>query len=73
MPKPPVLSGREIVSGLHRLGFVLINQRGSHIKLRKGDATVIVPDHREVRRGTLSSILRMGGVSIEDSLGAISQ
>ena len=72
MPRLPTLSGRELVRGLERLGFERIGQKGSHIKLRKGSATVIVPDHREVRRGTLSSILSMGGVSAAELLGAIS-
>ena len=72
MPKLPALSGREVVRGLRRLGFERIGQRGSHTKLRKGQLTVIVPDHREVRRGTLSSILKMANVTVEDLLNAVS-
>ena len=72
MPKLPALSGRGVVRGLQRLGFERIGQRGSHIKLRKGQLTVIVPDHREVRRGTLSSILKMANVTVEDILNAVS-
>lgn len=72
MPKLPVLSGREVVRGLQRLGFEQVGQRGSHIKLRKGTSTVIVPDHREVRRGTLSSILKMANVPVEDLLNSVS-
>ncbi len=72
MPRLPTLSGREVVRGLERLGFERISRKGSHIKLRRGSATVIVPDHREVRKGTLSSILSMGGVSVADIVSAIS-
>lgn len=71
MPKLPVLSGREIVRGLNRLGFEHIAQSGSHIKLRRDSTTVIVPDHREVRRGTLTSILRQAGIGIDDLMTAL--
>ena len=72
MPKLPVLSSREIVRGLGRLGFEQIGQRGSHIKLRRGSETVIVPNHREVRKGTLGSILQQAGITIDDLIAAIS-
>ena len=72
MPKLPVLAGRDVVSGLQRLGFEQIGQRGSHIKMRKGSLTVIVPNHREVRRGTLSTILKMANLTIEDLIAAVS-
>lgn len=72
MPRLPPLSGREVIRGLQRLGFEQIGQRGSHIKMRRGGSTVIVPDHREVRRGTLSSILKLASVSVDDLLDALS-
>lgn len=71
MPKLPVLSGREVVRGLGRLGFQHISRSGSHIKLRRASATVIVPNHREVRRGTLANILQQAGVSIDDLTSAL--
>ena len=70
MPKLPVLAGRDVVSALQRLGFEQIGQKGSHIKLRRGSLTVIVPNHREVRRGTLSTILKMANLSIDDLIAA---
>ena len=70
MPKLPVLAGRDVVSALQRLGFEQIGQKGSHIKLRRGSLTVIVPNHREVRRGTLSTILKMASLSIDDLIAA---
>ena len=70
MPEFPVLSGREVVRGLGRLGFEQISQRGSHIQLRRGSATVIVPDHPEVRRGTLATILRQAGITIDELMTA---
>jgi predicted RNA binding protein YcfA (HicA-like mRNA interferase family) len=73
MPKLPVLSARDVVRGLEKLGFQQVGQRGSHIKLRRDSATVIVPNHREVRKGTLGSILQLASVSIDDLMAAISQ
>ena len=72
MPKLPVLSGRDVVRGLNRLGFVQVSQSGSHIKLRRRTATVIVPNHREIRRGTLGSILHQAGITIDDLTAALS-
>uniref|UniRef100_UPI0035C9C422 type II toxin-antitoxin system HicA family toxin n=1 Tax=uncultured Sphingomonas sp. TaxID=158754 RepID=UPI0035C9C422 len=72
MPKLPVLSGREVVRGLGLLGFEVVSQKGSHVKLRRGGATVIVPDHREVRRGTLAAILQQAGVTIDHLMTALS-
>ena len=71
MPKLPVLSGGEVVRRLLRLGFDQVGQSGSHIKLRRGSAPVIVPDHREIRRGTLGSILRQAAVTIDELMTVV--
>ena len=65
MPSLPTLSGGDVIRGLERQGFVRVSQRGSHVKLRRADTTVIVPDHRELRKGTLAAILRQAGIGIE--------
>ena len=61
-----VLSGREVCRILVAHGFVEVRRRGSHVAMRKDDAegtvTVPVPDHRELRTGTLLSILRQSGL-----------
>jgi predicted RNA binding protein YcfA (HicA-like mRNA interferase family) len=54
------------VKALTTAGFELIGQRGSHVKLRSGDLTVIVPMHKELAVGTLRSILRQAQLSVED-------
>lgn len=72
MPRLPVLSSREVLRGLGRLGFEQISQRGSHIKLRRGSATVIVPNHPEIRKGTLGSILQQAGIPLDELITAIS-
>lgn len=68
MSKLPQLSGRECVSVLERYGFRIVRQRGSHIVMRRVDpfAQVIVPDHKEIDRGTLRAIIRQAGLQPED-------
>ena len=66
MGKLRVLSGKEVCAILARHGFVEVRQRGSHIvmqkKLPQGTITVPVPDHNEIRIGTLQSIIRQSGL-----------
>ena len=67
MTKLPRISGRECVSALARVGFIIKRQQSSHIVLRRDDpfAQLVVPDHKELDRGTLRAILRQAGISIE--------
>lgn len=66
MGKLRVLSGDEVCKILERHGFQRVRQRGSHIVMQMatdaGTTTVPVPDHDEVRIGTLRSIIRQSGV-----------
>jgi predicted RNA binding protein YcfA (HicA-like mRNA interferase family) len=63
----PAISGVDATRALEQLGFARVSQRGSHLKLRHGDGrTVIVPLHRKLARGTLSSILRQAGLTAEE-------
>jgi len=61
-----VLSGREVCHILAQHGFVQVRQRGSHIVMQKkaggSTITVPVPDHTELRIGTLLSIIRQSGL-----------
>ena len=68
MPPLPVLSGRHVVRGFRKLGWEIARQRGSHIILVKEGsmATLSVPDHREVARGTLRSLIRDAGITVEE-------
>ena len=70
MPQLPVLSGRKIVKALGKAGWEVARQRGSHIILTKPGsiATLSVPDHKEVARGTLRSIIRSAGLTVEEFL-----
>jgi predicted RNA binding protein YcfA (HicA-like mRNA interferase family) len=71
MPKLPIVSSLEAIKALKHLGFDVIRQRGSHIVLRKGSSGCVVPNHRELKTGTLSGILRQAGVSTEEFIEAL--
>lgn len=71
MPKLPVVSGGEVVRALERLGFVVARQRGSHIVMRRGSMGCVVPNHRELKVGTLAGLLKQAGVSPEEFLDAL--
>jgi len=71
MPKLPRVSGAEVVRALQRMGFAVARQRGSHIVLRRGTSGCVVPDHRELKTGTLAGVLKQAGVSVEDFLNAL--
>lgn len=64
---PKLYSAREIIKILQKAGFEIISQKGSHIKLRgiqNGKLqTVIVPNHKEIARGTFSSILNQANMT----------
>ena len=67
MGKLRVLSGKEVCAIMALHGFIEIRRRGSHVvmqkKLSEGTITVPVPDHREIRVGTLLSIIRQSGIT----------
>lgn len=61
-----VLSGADVCRILAGHGFAEVRRRGSHIVMQKpesgGTVTVPVPNHAEVKRGTLRSIIRQSGI-----------
>lgn len=63
MPNLPQVSGAETIRALERLGFVVVRQRGSHVVLRRDASGCVVPNHRELKTGTLAGILKQAGVS----------
>jgi len=56
------------VKALGKAGFLFKRQEGSHIILRRNDpfAQLVVPDHKELDRGTLRAIIRQAGISVEE-------
>ena len=65
--KLPLLSGRQILLALTRLGFNEIHRKGSHVKMKHADGRLIVfPFHDEVDRFTLKGALRDAEIEVED-------
>ena len=65
--KLPLLSGRQVLAALQRLGFVEIHRKGSHLKMEHLDGRRIVfPYHDEVDRYTLKGSLRDASVPVEE-------
>jgi predicted RNA binding protein YcfA (HicA-like mRNA interferase family) len=67
MPSLPTISGREVVRAFAKDGWQMARQRGSHMILVKDghSATLSVPDHKEVAKGTLRSLIRASGLTVE--------
>jgi predicted RNA binding protein YcfA (HicA-like mRNA interferase family) len=65
----PRVSGREVVKALERVGYDRDRQRGSHIILRHRHyphRRIVVPDHKEVAKGTLRAIIRESGLTVDE-------
>jgi predicted RNA binding protein YcfA (HicA-like mRNA interferase family) len=70
MPKLPVVSGEKTVQAFQRAGWRKDRQRGSHVvMLKPGEfASLSIPQHRELAPGTLRSLIRAAGMTIEEFL-----
>lgn len=69
MSKLPVLSGQATVRALNKIGYLLDHQTGSHIILRQSNPPhrrLTVPHHTELAKGTLRSIIRQAGLTVEE-------
>lgn len=69
MSRLPVVSGREVVRAMEKIGYELDRQRGSHMVLRQATPPfrrLTVPDHKEIARGTLRAIIRQAGLSVDE-------
>jgi len=65
----PIVSGRQLVKGLAKLGYAVDRQRGSHVILRHTKPPhrrLVVPDHDEIAKGTLRALLRDAGLTVEE-------
>ncbi len=70
--KLPLLSGRQVLAALQRLGFVEVHRKGSHVKMEHPDGRRIVfPFHNEVDRFTLKGALRDATVDVEEFLNHV--
>jgi len=72
MSKVPSLNYDKVIKALQRDGWVIVRQKGSHIRLQKhvGNEVlkIIVPAHKPIKRSTLSHILKQAKISVEDFL-----
>lgn len=74
MPKLPVVSGQDFVRALTKAGFEIHHQKGSHIILKQTVppfARLSVPNHRELKRGLLVSLLRDAGLTRDEFLALL--
>jgi predicted RNA binding protein YcfA (HicA-like mRNA interferase family) len=65
----PVVSGREVVKALEKIGYIVDRQRGSHMILRQQappHRRLTVPDHKQAAKGTLRAIIREAGLTVEE-------
>lgn len=69
MSRLPRVSGREVVVALAQCGYERDRQKGSHIVLRQAaypHRRLVVPDHNEVAKGTLRTIIKQAGLTVEE-------
>ncbi|MGI8408378.1 MAG: type II toxin-antitoxin system HicA family toxin [Pyrinomonadaceae bacterium] len=69
----PNLSGKEVVKVFESLGWEFIRQSGSHIVMTKDDeiASLSIPNHKEVAKGTLRSLIRAANLTADEFIKAI--
>jgi predicted RNA binding protein YcfA (HicA-like mRNA interferase family) len=74
-PKLPVVSGDKLIRALSKFGYVVVRQKGSHVRLRHPAdpqrLPITVPLHDEIAFGTLRRILRDAAVTVEQLLSAL--
>ncbi len=64
--KLPILSGKEVIKALSRVGYSVHDQKGSHIHLRHPiQRPLTVPNHEEIARGTLRVIIKDADLTVE--------
>ena len=73
MSKLPSVSGRQCIRALEKAGFRIVRQEGSHVVVRRDAqfAQLVVPDHRELDRGTLRAIIRQAGLSVDEFVALV--
>lgn len=67
-PRPKLISGRDLIKILKKLGYEKIGQKGSHIKVKNAStgSVLIIPDHKELDRWTLKTILKQAEIPDKD-------
>ena len=72
MSKVPSFPYTDVIRALQRAGWVVVRQKGSHIRLQKNSLSEVlkltVPAHRPIKRSTLSHILKQARLTVDDFL-----
>ncbi len=73
--KLPVISGKEAIRALEKAGFIIVRQRGSHVRIKKVTSEnaikITIPLHETLDRGTLKSIIKNAGLTVEEFLNLL--
>ncbi len=75
MPKLPATSAKKVIKALEKLGFRVYRQTGSHIHLwnEERNLVVTVPNHPELAKGTLISIMKQARLEKKDFIAALKE
>jgi len=73
MPKLPVLSAKQVIKALERIGFKIVRQSGSHIHLWNDQKRILVtvPNHKELAKGTLNGIIKQSKMDRNEFLSNV--
>ncbi len=73
MPTVPLLRPRDVIRTFERFGWRVVRQKGSHIIMTKEGhiATLSIPNHDQVARGTLRSLIAKAGLTVEGFVEAV--
>ena len=72
MPKLPQPKPDKVAKVLEKLGFQFVRQKGSHAIFVNGSLVVTIPMHRkELKKGTLSNIIKQSGVSAKEFISLL--
>lgn len=73
--KLPVISGNEAIRALEKAGFIIVRQRGSHVRIKKVTSEkvikITIPLHETLDRGTLKGIIRNAGLTVEEFINLL--
>ena len=73
MSKLPIVSGRECVVALQKIGFTITAQKGSHINMRRANpfGKTVVPNHKALKKGTLKAILKDANLTVDEFIALL--
>src|SRR5437016_13992273 len=74
MPQVPLLKPKDVIRTFEKFGWRIARQKGSHIIMTKENSitTLSIPNHKEVARGTLRSLIIKSGLIIEEFINQVS-